>query len=142
MRLDLVVYDAHGKTRGYACLRLDLDQCQWFVESDDQRAWQHAGFSDCGPFEVKDDDLIWLWEREVGNPKQNTAVLTDIPTIEMAAGQTGTGRIVTGNIRQFHGGTLHWTIVEQLPAPAPASVLVQLTSRMPGIALAPELPAA
>jgi hypothetical protein len=41
------------------------------------------------------------------------------------AGDTGNGRIVTGRIGKFHGGAVHWTVVEPTkPARLPATVEV------------------
>ncbi len=123
MRIDLVVYDAQGRTRGYTRLRLEFGQDQWFVEEDSQRAWRNAGFSSSGPFETMDDDVIWLWEQEIGNAKNNTVVLTDIAMDEPEAGHAGTGRIVTGQIGKFLGGTVFWTVTEPMTSTAPIELL-------------------
>ena len=126
MRLDLVLYDVHGKTRGYARLRLEFGPNLWFVEEDAQRAWRNAGFPQSGPFEALDDDVIWLWERELGNVKHNTVVLNDIPLEALEVEQAGTGRIVTGQVGKFHGGTVYWTVIEAM---RPAHGIELLTGR-------------
>jgi hypothetical protein len=112
MRLDLAIYDTTGKTRGYACVRLDFSQDRWILEEDAQRAWRSAGFGASGPFEMVDDDVVWLWDQELGNAKYNTAVLSRIALDATEAGQSGGGRIVTGQVGHYHGGTLRWTVIE------------------------------
>lgn len=134
MRVDLVVYDAHGKTRGYTSLQLDFGQGLWVVEEDAQRAWRNAGFSASGPFEALEDDVIWIWEQELGNAKHNTVVLTGICVEDPEAGQAGTGRIVTGQVGKFLGGSVFWTVTEpMMPATpaAPIELLAGRESRMP-----------
>lgn len=131
MRLDLAIYDCRGKARGFACLSLDLDANVWVVEADSQRAWRGSGFSQSGPIEAVDDDVLWLWEQEIGNPRCNTAVLTGIPVDRLEPEQSGSGRIVTGQVGKFHGGTLHWRVLAAEPAAADAS-----PSELPAVALA------
>ena len=141
MRLDLVVYDAQGKTRGYTRLKLEFGQDLWFVEEDAQRAWRNAGFSSSGPFEALDDDVIWLWEQELGNAKHHTVVLTDIAMDEPDAGQSGTGRIVTGQIGKFLGGTVFWTVTEPMRCAAPAAPIELLTGREAAVRVPTEMAA-
>ena len=129
MRLDLFVYDPDGKARGYAALQLDFAQQLWLVEEDSQHAWRKAGFARSGPFEVKDDDVVWIWEQEIGNARRNTLVLTDFPMTRLDADQTGNGRIVTGRIGKFHGGTVHWTVVEPMKPARPSATLEVLGAR-------------
>jgi hypothetical protein len=141
MRIDLVVYDSHGKTRGYTSLRLEFGQDQWFVEEDAQRAWRNAGFSTSGPFEALDDDVIWLWEQELGNAKHNTVVLTGIATDESEAGLSGKGRIVTGHIGKFLGGSVFWTVTEPMTSSAPAASIELLSGREAAVRMPTELAA-
>ncbi|MCW5745020.1 MAG: hypothetical protein KIT36_02315 [Alphaproteobacteria bacterium] len=141
MRLDLVVYDTHGKTRGYARLKLEFDREVWVVEEDAQRAWHNAGFADSGPIEMIDDDVIWLWEREVGNAKYNTVVVSGIAVDEADAGQSGTGRIVTGQVGRFNGGTVRWSVAEARQPVAPAGTLELVASRAAGASKLAEMPA-
>jgi hypothetical protein len=129
MRIDLVVYDAHGKTRGYTRLRLEFGQDLWSVEEDAQRAWRNAGFSSSGPFETMDDDVIWLWEQEIGNVRHNTVVLTGIALDEPDAEQSGTGRIVTGQVGKLLGGSVFWAIAEPAHAAAPTATIELLPGR-------------
>lgn len=141
MRLDLVVYDTHGKTRGYVCLRLEFGENLWIVEEDAQHAWRNAGFPRSGPFEALDDDVIWIWEQELGNTKHNTVVLTDIVIDEPEAGPSGTGRIVTGQIGKFHGGSVFWTVTEPMSHASPSATVELLTSRETAARMPTELAA-
>lgn len=141
MQLDLAIYDINGKTRGYARLKLDFRQGIWVAEEDTQRAWRNAGFDQAGPLELIDDDIIWLWEREAGNAKCNTVVLSDIAIDDVDPGQSGDGRIVTGQIGRFHGGTVRWTIIESRPPMAPAVVLELMAGQAATAGKPAELPA-
>lgn len=141
MRLDLAVYDTQGRTRGYARLRLDFGQGAWTVEEDAQRAWRNAGFSASGPFETMDDDVIWVWDQEIGNPKCNTVVLDGVPLDDSAEPASGRGRIVTGQIGKFLGGTVYWSVVESLPSAMQPASLELVASRDSAIRLPSELAA-
>lgn len=113
MLLNTVMYDNSGRTRGSVQVTLDFAQNQWSVEKDVQRAWNAAGFSDAGPFDVKGSNFIEMCTLDRGKPKQTAVALYNVPTTAWGVGDTGTGRLVGSPAADFKGAGISWKFVGQ-----------------------------
>jgi hypothetical protein len=120
-------------------MRIDFSQQMWFIEEDKEQAWRSVGYSTKRPFELRDNDVMWIWDQDSVGKKRNSVIVYNPPRDESDSKHLADqARIFDPKDSTFKEGWIRWKVdptAQPLSAPpstaaTPSTVAASAMSRV------------